>query len=116
MTVLSVEEHDLFEFFGCEHVSRAFGTEWFDSDSLYKYQQPDGLTVTCAVHPIHKDARITLSNHGQVYYDWQATALADIVYDREQKCLRFSTKAGDTLTLRILPKIEISHACRFRQE
>ena len=116
MFKLSVDEYDLIDFFSAEHVSREFGTEWFDSDSLYSYQQSDGLTVTCPVHPIHKDARITLSHNGQVCYDWQATALADIVHDREQKCLCFKTQAGDTLTLRITPQIAVSHKCLFRLE
>lgn len=116
MFTLSVGEGDLIEFFGAKHVSREFGTEWFDSDSLYKYQQPDGLTVTCAVHPIHKDARITLSFNGQVCYDWQVTALSDIVRDREQKSLVFKTQAGDTLTLRVSPRIAVLHECKFRHE
>ena len=116
MTVISIEEHDLLEFFGSEHVSRKFGTQWFDSDSVYKHQESNGVTVTLAIHPIHKDARITLSFQGQTYYDWQATALADITYVRYQTCLQFSSQAGDTLTLRIVPHIAISHNSPFRSE
>ena len=116
MAALSLQEQDLLDFFGSPHVDREFGTHWFDSDSLYRHVQSDGLTVTCAVHPIHKDARITLSSHGQTHYDWQATGLADIVYDRDEKSLRFITETGDTLTLRVTPHIAVSHTCRFRRE
>lgn len=116
MFTLSVDECDLIDFFGAEHICREYGTEWFDSDSLYEHQRPDGLTLTCAVHPIHKDARITLSFNGHVCYDWQATALVDIIHDREQKRLCFKTQAGDTLTLRISPQISVLHECLFRRE
>lgn len=107
MNSISIDECDLLDFFGSDHVSRQFGDAWFDSDSLYKHEQPDGLTVTCAVHPIHKDARITLSLRGVVHYDWQATALADICFERENKCLAFTTQTGDKLTLTLAPRILI---------
>lgn len=116
MFALSIDESDLLEFFAGAHVSREYGEEWFDSDSLYKHQDPDGLAVTCAVFPIHKDARITLSRNGQVHYDWQATALADIRFDRERKCLCFTTQAGDELTLRLTPHVAVSHTYKFRPE
>lgn len=113
MFTLGIDEADLLEFFGSNHISREFGTDWFDSDSLYRHQQPDGLCVTCAIFPIHKDARITLSHRGQVIYDWQATVLADITVDRELNCLCFNTQSGDRLTLRINPSILVSHNCKF---
>ncbi|MBL9081425.1 MAG: hypothetical protein JNK76_06440 [Planctomycetales bacterium] len=116
MFTLSIRELDLLEFFGSTHVSRCFGTEWFDSDSLYRHQQPGGITVTCAIMPIHKDARITLSVNSETVYDWQVTALADIKFDREQDCLSFTTQSGDLLTLCIRPSIVVRHNCKFLAE
>jgi hypothetical protein len=51
---LRITESDLIEFFGKAHSSRDYGTDWFDSDSAYEYSQPNGLKITCAIHPIHK--------------------------------------------------------------
>ena len=113
---MSIQEHDLIDFFGSEHISREFGSEWFDSDSLYQHQQANGLTITLAIHPIHNDARITLSLADENCYDWQVTALADIQYDRLRKSLRFVTAAGDALAISIVPRISLSHEYPFRRE
>ena len=116
MTADSIDECDLLEFFGSAHVSRRFGDEWIDSDSLYRYEQADGLAVTCAIHPIHKDARITLALNGQIHLDWQATALADIQFDRENGCLTFTTQADDVLKLQLEPRILVILSCAYRPE
>lgn len=116
MTTISIDECDLLEFFGSSHVSREFGDEWFDSDSVYKHEQADGLAVTCAIHPIHKDARITLSLKNQVHFDWQATALADVDYDRGNNSLTFTTQAEDVLKLRLTPLISVDLKCVYRPE
>lgn len=111
---LSIDECDLLEFFGKSHDSREYGTEWFDSDSVYSHCNSDGLVVTCAVFPIHKDARITLSCKKHTYLDWQATALTDIKFDLETKSLQFSTQSGDILILRLHPNISIENNCLYR--
>ena len=116
MTTISINECDLLEFFGSSHVSREFGDEWFDSDSVYKHEQGDGLAVTCAIHPIHKDARITLSLKNQVHFDWQATALADIEFDRENNRLNFTSQTGDVLKLTLMPQILVDLQCVYRPE
>ena len=116
MTTISIDECDLLEFFGSSHVSREFGDEWFDSDSVYKHEQADGLAVTCAIHPIHKDARITLSLNSQAHFDWQATALADIDIDRENNHLTFTTQADDVVKLTLRPRISVDLKCVYRPE
>lgn len=113
---LGIDEVDLLEFFNSFHVSREYGTEWFDSDSLYLHDQPNGLRLTCAIFPIHKDVRISLSLNDQTIYDWQVTALADITHNREQNSLCFHTKSGDSVTLRIKPTISVIHNCKYLAE
>lgn len=116
MSHLSILEYELIDFFGSDFVSRQFGTEWFDSDSLYRYEDAEGMVITCAIHPIHKDARVTLSFQSHTYFDWQATGLADIIYEGDARQLRFVTPAGDALELRLIPKILVSHSYPFRPE
>jgi len=60
---LGLCEREAVAFFGSEHKSRANGTDWFDSNSVYEVSDQSGLTLTCAIHPIHRDARIRLLPH-----------------------------------------------------
>lgn len=113
---ISLAEFEMLEFFGHAHDSREYGSEWFDSDSVYSHSQPNGLVITCAIHPIHKDARITLTLDGVQHYDWQATALADIALKRGADALLFHSQSGDVVTLRLRPSITINHNCKFRLE
>ena len=104
----------IFDFFGKVHSSRDYGTDWFDSDSVYDYTQSDGLKITCAIHPIHKDARITLTQNGHTIYDWQATALQNIQFCNNS--LEFISQNGDKQIVSIKPFISINYLCQFLSE
>ena len=110
MSKLSITEYDLLEFFRAEPVSREYGEKWFDVDSCYEFRQDNGLVLTCSIHPIHRDARITLSLQEEILLDWQATTLDDIRYIEEKgtSYLRFMENKNSWLILRLLPRISLT--------
>ena len=48
---LQITEQDLICFFESAHVSRVYGDDWYDSDSVYEKKFDTGMTVTFALHP-----------------------------------------------------------------
>jgi hypothetical protein len=107
---LSICEWEAIAFFGSEHKSRAYGTEWFDSDSVYEVSDQSGLTLTCAIHPIHRDVRIRLLRRDHLIYEWQAQDLKDICYveEKDRTVMKFVVSDRDSLTLQVQPRISIT--------
>lgn len=106
---LGISEHELIGFFGSDHVSRAYGTEWFDSDSVYQVIDKNGISLSCAVHPIHRDVHLSLTFDGRIIFDWHAQDLADIRYvdEKDKTSLQFIVTGRDILTLRVVPFITL---------
>ena len=109
---LSICEWEAIAFFGREPTSREYGTEWFDSDSLYEVLDSNGIKVTCAMHPIHRDVRICLFQSERKFYDWQSQDLQDICYieEKDRTIIRFIVTDRDTLTLQVNPEISITRS------
>tara|TARA_Y100000588_G_scaffold174117_1_gene188096 strand:- start:282 stop:644 length:363 start_codon:yes stop_codon:yes gene_type:complete len=107
----SVNEWELQAFFGSVHVSRDFGDQWYDSDSLYEYQDSTGLKLTFAIHPIHLDVRVTLSLNENIFYDWQVCGALDVHYIEEVTQSRLVVEAGENEKCEILisPTITLKH-------
>ncbi len=106
---LGICEWQALAFFGADPVSRAYGTEWFDSDSVYEVARVD-LKVSCAIHPIHRDARLILIRGEKVIFEWNAQGLDDICYieEKSRTILKFISSDRDYTTLRVEPEIAIS--------
>ena len=106
---LSINESELVSFFGKEHVSRDYGTKWYDSDSLYEKVFESGLILSFAIHPIHKDIRICMMEGDQTFYDWQAVSVEDICYveDSERTFIKIEINKTDCLELMLEPKLQI---------
>jgi hypothetical protein len=109
---LSICEWEAIAFFGSEHSSRAYGTEWYDSDSVYEVSDQRGLKLACAIHPIHRDVRLRLSLDECLIFEWQAQDLQDICYveEKDRTVIRFVVTDRDILTLRVTPCISISRS------
>ncbi len=109
---LGICEWEAIAFFGREHTSRAYGTDWFDSDSVYEISEPSGLKLTFAIHPIHRDVRITLSLNDEKIYDWHAQDLNDICYieKKDRTIIKIIVNNRDNVTLRVIPKIQITRS------
>lgn len=90
----SIDERELQAFFESEHVSRVYGEEWYDSDSLYEAQDDNGLKLTFSIHPIHLDVRVTLSLNGNEFYDWQVCGALDVKYIGEAELKKLVVKTG----------------------
>lgn len=107
---LGIHEWELMTLFG-EPVSREYGDEWFDSDSLYELTDTNGVHITFAIHPIHKDVRITLSSKETTIYDWQSQDLKDIRYleEKERTIIELLISERDRITVRLTPTILIEH-------
>ncbi len=106
---LSVNEWELVSFFGKEHVSRDYGTEWYDSDSLYEKEFDSGFKLSFAIHPIHKDIRLCMTLNDHIFYDWQAVDVQDICYIEETKrtLLKIKINNTDYLELVVEPELRI---------
>lgn len=106
---LSINEWEALSFFGSDPISREYGTEWFDSDSVYEVVRGD-LHLTCAIHPIHRDVRLILSRNGNRVFEWSAMDLIDICYieEKERTVIRFISSTEDETVLRVSPDIEIT--------
>lgn len=102
---LSITEADLVIFFEGEHISRQFGSEWFDSDSLYEYKASSDLKVTFSIHPIHHDIRICLFKNEINIYDYQGIGVQDILYLNKEgnELLRIEINDTDRLELQLSP-------------
>jgi hypothetical protein len=107
---LGISEWEAIAFFGSEHKSRAYGSEWYDSDSVYEVADSSGLTVSCAIHPIHRDVTIRLLHDNHLIYEWQAQDLQDICYveEKDRTVMKFVVSDRDILTLQVTPRISIS--------
>jgi len=108
-TDLGICEWEALAFFGADPVSRAYGTEWFDSDSVYEVARAD-LKLSCAIHPIHRDVRLILSSGENVMFEWNAQGLDDICYieEKNRTILKFISSDRDYTTLQVEPEIAIS--------
>jgi len=109
-TAISICEWEAIAFFGSEPVSREYGTKWFDSDSLYEVTDKNGLKLSCALHPIHKDVRLCLYQKEKKFYAWQAQDLEDICYieEKERTILKIVVSQRDSLILQVSPEISIN--------
>lgn len=105
----SIEEWELLSFFSSSHVSRSYGDDWFDSDSLYETVDSDGLKITFSILPIHLDIRVTLSKDTKTYYDWQACGVKDVQYIEEinQTKLVVLVNETDKCEIIVSPNIQI---------
>ena len=81
----SVNEWDLQVFFGSEHVSRNYGDQWYDSDSL--------------------------SLDENIFYDWQVCGAHDVHYIEEvtQSKLVVETGENEKCEILIFPVITLKH-------
>ena len=106
---LQITEQDLICFFESAHVSRVYGDDWYDSDSVYEKKFDTGMTVTFALHPIHKDMRLCIFQGDKVIYDMQAVSVNDISYIKEKDtdCLKINLNATDWIEVKIKPELEI---------
>ena len=106
---LEVNEWELCAFFGSQHVSRQYGTEWFDSDSLYEKAYPNNTKLCFAIHPIHKDVRIVIECFGSEIVDWHGTGLTEISYIEEntRTILRLIGVSGHCLELQVTPNLRM---------
>ena len=107
---LSMEEWEVIAFFGGDHVSREYGTDWYDSDSVYEVNYENGLKVTCAIHPIHKDVRVCIYQGGVKFFDWQGVSLKDICYieEKSRTLVKFISQSSDIMELEVQPKLSIN--------
>lgn len=107
----SINEWELQVFFEGEHVSRAYGEEWYDSDSLYEFQGANGLKLTFSIHPIHLDVRVTLSLNENAFYDWQACGAIDVQYIEEVKQTKLvvQTAEDQKCEITVKPTISLKH-------
>ena len=107
---LEIQEWELNALFG-EHTSRVYGDDWFDSDSVYEFTDTNEVHITFAIHPIHKDVRITLSSNEVTIYDWQSQDLKDIrfVEENEKTIIELLISDRDRIAVRIKPTILIEH-------
>lgn len=69
---------------------REFGDDWFGSSNLYQIRYPNGLRLNCAVHPIHRDIRVTIS--------LEETSLADIEFLGVEN-IQYNEKPLESLTI-----------------
>ncbi len=108
-TNLGICEWEALAFFGADPVSRAYGTEWFDSDSVYAVARAD-LNLSCAIHPIHRDVRLILRLGENVVFEWNAQGLDDICYIEEKNhtILKFISSDRDYTSLQVQPEIRIA--------
>lgn len=81
--------------------------EWFDSDSLYEVSDDRGVKVTCAIHPIHRDATICLFVNGDKVYAWRSQDLQDVRYieEKNRTVVQFVVSDRDIVTLQVRPNI-----------
>ena len=107
---IGIHEWELIALFG-EHTSREYGDDWFDSDSVYEFTDTNKTHITFAIHPIHKDVRITLSSNEVTIYDWQSQALKDIrfIEEKERSIIELLISERDRITVRLKPTILIEH-------
>ena len=99
---VTINDLDLVQFFEADHVSRTYGSEWYDSDSVYEWTDVDGLKATLAIHPIHKDVRITIGRSGCTFFDWSIVGAIDIRFDesRDHICIQEDDRYSLILSLR----------------
>jgi hypothetical protein len=107
---LNIQEWELWAFFGSEHTSRAYGDEWYDSDSVYEKVFDNDLKLTFAIHPIHNDVRIQTVVGMQVVFDWHGVGLKEISYIEESKktFIRLRGFKGQLLDLEVTPQLKIT--------
>jgi|GEM_PF-4525902 len=102
-----LSESQCIDFFGSKHVSRVYGSDYFDSDSAYKVSRGE-LELSFAIHPIHADVRVMINDSIGVVVDWSAMGLTSIdlqVKDARGAAIRMVSQAGELIVLRIAPRI-----------
>jgi hypothetical protein len=110
---IGIDEGELNALFG-KHTSRVYGDDWFDSDSVYEFSDSNRIHITFAIHPIHKDVRITLSTKEVTIYDWHSQDLKDIrtIEDKKGTVIELLISDRDTITVRLKPTIFIEHVTK----
>lgn len=107
---LGINEWELLSLFG-DYVSRAYGEDWYDSDSVYQHTDKNKVRLTFAIHPVHKDVRVTLSINEVTIYDLQSQNLIDIRYteQKESTNIELLVSESNKLIVRLSPTILIEH-------
>ena len=83
---------------------REFGNNWFDSSNLYRLSYPNGLGLSCAIHPIHKDIRVKIFFEKITIIDIEFMTVINIKYnDIPIESLAIATKNSTNWLLTVKP-------------
>jgi hypothetical protein len=110
-SVISAAEWEILGFFSVEPEPQDKGVPWPYNDFCYTVSQ--GLYVlSCAIAPAYKDVRIILSHAGVRTYELNAVNVYDVRVSKRNtdEVLEIEIRAGELVTLRIWPTIEVTHS------
>lgn len=111
MANVSAEEWQLLSLFEVEPELLDAEVPWAYNDAVYRVQQGD-LTLSFAIAPAYRDVRIVTEYQAQRLYELHAVNVQDVRYLKESRgeILEVILNQQEKLTLRIKPRIGISHA------
>lgn len=106
MKEISAEEYELIGLFGREPERQGLDDLWLFDDSVYIVTQ-ENLKLTVAIHPYHKDVRITLWLNNRNVYEYSAMDVQDIKVHEDS--LRIDINPNQAININIRPSIGINH-------
>lgn len=114
MQVISAQEWQLTSFFEVVPTYPFADDPWPYTEVVYELQR-DGLSLSCAIHPSHRDVRIILKKGTDTLYELNAVAVHDVAYigDPGGETLRVDLTEQESLLLRVSPHIQIAHEAYF---
>ena len=106
---MNLNELDCFTIFETEP-EREFGANGFDSSNLYNISYENGLRLNYAIHPIHRDIRVTIFIEETSVVDIEFLGVENIQYNEKpiESIVIFDKHgSGWRLTVRPFPNLKL---------
>lgn len=110
MPSISIEEHELLDFFGVEPTIKCAESSWPYNEYLYSLTR-GSTSVSFTIEPAWNDLRITLKNREVTFYELRALDSQDAFYrnDNGRETLEIVLADGNRLWLGLYPNVTIHH-------
>jgi hypothetical protein len=110
MTNITAEEWQLLSFFAVEPTLVDANVPWCYNHAVYEVHQGE-IVLCCAIEPAYRDVHIVVKYATERLYELNAKAVKDVRYtnDKGLEQLEVAINDHESLLLRILPRIELTH-------
>lgn len=110
MSHVTAEEWQFLSFFAVEPTLADADVPWCYNEAVYKVSR-GGLALSFAIDPAYCDLRIILQHDTHSLYEFDATAIHDVRYAKDDGHEQLEVVVSDreSILLRITPRIVLTH-------